>query len=198
MRLRAVFLVLVFLSLNGCGQREKAAGPYEDRQVATVDDYKIVVADFRTAVNPVLEYGKSGESGWVAKEAILDNLITKKLLIIEAQNQGLDRDRAFMKEVERFWEQSLIKLLVRKKGEEFSCRVSVDDDEVRQEYERRRGAGETEGDLESESVGIRSDLLAGKYELLYEEWLESLRKKAAIKVDKDILEKMDLNALRER
>lgn len=193
----AVFLFAAFLLLGGCGRQEKAGGAFEDQEVASVNDYKIIVSDFKTAVNPVLEYGKVGESDWVAKEAILDNLVTKKLLIMEAQDQGLDRDKVFMKEVERFWEQSLVKLLLKKKGSEFATRISVSEDEVRQEYERRKAQGEmTQEPFETATSDIKQDLLGQKYEEVYEEWLEGLRKKVVIKTNEDILEKLDLRTLR--
>lgn len=195
----AVFLFAAFLSLGGCGRQEKAGGAFEDQEVASVNDFKIIISDFKTAVNPVLEYGKVGESGWVAKEAILDNLVTKKLLIMEAQSQGLDRDRAFMKEVERFWEQSLIKLLLKKKSDEFTARISVSEDEVRKEYERLKEQGELGQEPFGTAVAdIKQDLLGQKYEEVYEEWLEGLRKKVVIKTNADILEKLDLKALRGR
>lgn len=195
----AVFLFSGFLLLGGCGRQEKAEGLFEDREVASVNDYKIIVSDFKTAVNPVLEYEKVGESDWVAKDAILDNLITKKLLIMEAQNQGLDRDRVFMKEVERFWEQSLVKLLLKKKGREFATHISVSEDEMRQEYERRKRQDETvQEPFEAAASDIKQDLLGQKYEAAYEEWLEGLRKKVVIKTNSDILKKLDLKALRGR
>lgn len=193
----AVFLFAGFLLLGGCGQQEKAEGVFEDQEVASVNDYKIIVSDFKTAVNPVLEYEKVGESDWVAKEAILDNLITKKLLIMEAQDQGLDRDRVFMKEVERFWEQSLIKLLLKRKADEFVKAFMITDEDIRKEYERRQGQGELgQESFEAVAADIRLDLLGQKYEEAYEEWLEGLRKKVVIKTNEEILEKLDLKSLR--
>ena len=42
----------------------------------------------------------------------LDLEIGKQLLIQEAQRQGLDRNRTFMKTIERNWKQTLIKELL--------------------------------------------------------------------------------------
>ena len=50
-----------------------------------------------------------------AREAFLNNLITRKLLVEEAQKQGLDREKGFLRSIENFWEQSLIKILIDEK-----------------------------------------------------------------------------------
>ncbi len=59
-------------------------------------------------------------------ENILDLAIRKQVLIQEAQRQGLDRKESFMKTIERYWEQTLIKELIQKESSIISRGVSKD------------------------------------------------------------------------
>jgi hypothetical protein len=61
-----------------------------------------------------------------AKEDALDKLITKKILLQEAQRESFDKDQKFMKEIERYWEQALLKLLINKKIDDFSKKLPAD------------------------------------------------------------------------
>ncbi len=63
------------------------------------------------------------------RDALIDTLITKELLIQEAQKEGINREESFRKSVQDFYEQSLIKLLMDRKYA--SLNATVSDDEVR-------------------------------------------------------------------
>jgi len=65
-------------------------------------------------------------------------LINKKILIQEALKLNFDKDKTFMKEIERYWEQALLKLLFKIKSDELSRTVRVDDFEVRQAFAKMR------------------------------------------------------------
>jgi hypothetical protein len=58
----------------------------------------------------------------------INYLITRELLIQEAQREGIDKEEAFRKSIKNFYEQSLIKLLMDKKFD--SLKVSVSDEEL--------------------------------------------------------------------
>ena len=64
------------------------------------------------------------------KKEILEQLITRNILIQEAQKENFDKDRAFLKEIESYWEQALLKLLIRKKTAEFSATFNGDKSKV--------------------------------------------------------------------
>lgn len=129
-------MLLVFLLLGAC-QRGPASPQGNEREVAAVNKYKIFVSDFATAVYPPDKAGEISDSP-ETKKAILEDLITRKALIEEAQKQNLDKQKDFMKEIERYWEQSLLKLLLKRKSQELSHAVGVDKAQVQAEYERRK------------------------------------------------------------
>ena len=60
----------------------------------------------------------------------LDSIITKELLINEAQRQGIDKEEIFRKELKDYYEQSLIKILMDR--ENALHKVTVNDQEVNQ------------------------------------------------------------------
>ena len=93
-----------------------------------------------------------------------------------------------MKEIERYWEQALIKLMVRKKMDELSARISVDPQEVRDEYDHlSRESGGKIGPFESMAPIIRDRIYNDKMQRLFGEWLEKLRAGSDIKIHKENL-----------
>ncbi len=128
----AVFASVVLLVvLIGCQMRSPVGESPGELEVARVDEYKIIVSDFRTAVVPYIEVKSGAVSDNEIKKAVLDDLVTRKVLVEEAQREGLDKQQSFMREIERYWEQSLLKLLLKKKIEELSS--SLRNEEERQE-----------------------------------------------------------------
>lgn len=62
----------------------------------------------------------------IRKADFINSLITRELLIQEAQQEGIDKEEAFRRSLQNFYEQSLIKLLVDRKLS--SLKVSADDE----------------------------------------------------------------------
>jgi len=152
--LYSIFIVLSIFALNSCAREEL---PKE--VLATINDYSLYTEDF---LSEAKLYPPSHRES-LTKEQILDNLIQKKLLLLEAQRQGLDKDPAFMKMVERFWEQSLLRSLLEKKSKEILSSIQAP------EEERSRKASQS-----------------------MQQWVDALRKNAKIRINKDVLKKLEL------
>ncbi len=120
-----VFLVLT----SGCAKKEPA-----DKVIAIINDYRMTVEDYEYESKEALRIGRLLGKMPIAKEDILDALITKELLLQEAQRLGLDKDKNFMKTIELYWEQTLIRNLMAKKTYEIEKAVVVDDSEVEEYY----------------------------------------------------------------
>lgn len=134
-----VFVIAVLGAVvYGCrsslqGQRAK------DREVlAKINDYRMTVLDFKQGANFILATKYLSVEPNEAKEELLDELIARTVLLQEAQKQNLDKEKAFMKEIEKYWGESLLKLLIEKKSEEISKSIHVDDSEVIDEYARMK------------------------------------------------------------
>ena len=115
---RFFILILVALmvstALTGCVSK-KETGPI----VARVNEYKMTADDLKEDIE------NSPYSADEKKDIneFLDLSIRKQVLIQEAQKLGLDRQRPFMKTIERYWEQTLIREILKKKMQEISKTV---------------------------------------------------------------------------
>ncbi|OIO37529.1 MAG: hypothetical protein AUJ75_04110, partial [Candidatus Omnitrophica bacterium CG1_02_49_10] len=122
--------------LCGCGGNKTPTG--DDRIVAKVNNYEMTVADFREGLETMPVDRALSVNPVEAKKEVLENLITKRLLLQEAQKQNFDKERAFMREIERHWEQALLKLLFRKKSYDLSRDIAVEDSEIIDEYRKMK------------------------------------------------------------
>jgi hypothetical protein len=133
----------------------------------------MTVADFKGEARTSLYNLPRGGDPIKAKRELLDNLITKKILIQEAQRENFDKEKSFMKEIERYWEQALLKLLLKKRTEEFSRSVTVDERDIKPGYSRE-------------------DALDDKIQSAIDNWVADLKKKADIKIDEEVIKDVDI------
>jgi hypothetical protein len=180
-----IFTAVVVLALAaGCGQ-----GPDKGQVVARINRYQATVDDFRQEAAMNLP--------GASRDQILDDMITKELFLEQAQKMGLDKDERFMKEIENYWKQTLIKRLIRIKGEEFLAAAVVGDDEVKAGYDRLVEESEGRiGPYEKVAGRIREALKREKAQAMLDAWVTGLRKAADVKIYDDVLKGIDLRKLR--
>lgn len=120
----------------GCGvQKDHAEDP---RVVARINDYELTVSDFKSEAR-LLKGNKSLSADPARrKQELLQEMIDKKVLIQEAQKLNFDKQKSFMKEIERYWEQALLKLLLKKKADEFYRSVEISPAEIRAQYDKMK------------------------------------------------------------
>ncbi len=140
----AVICVLHFFC-TGCAKKVKQ----EKEFLAKVNDYSIFPEDLKEAK----KYSTYSEDNLPDDKYFLDLEIGKQLLIQEAQRQGLDRNRTFMKTIERYWKQTLIKEL-----------------------------------LDREIARMQKEGYEGEAVTNMEAWIDSLRNKADVEINYDLLE----------
>jgi parvulin-like peptidyl-prolyl isomerase len=128
-----LFILIMGLLITGCA---KKAGP--ETIVATINDYKMTVDDFNYESKEVLRTGKLIGEVPITKEDILDALITKEILLQEAQKENLDKDKNFMRTIELYWEQTLLKNLLTKKSKDIEKQISVYEDEIVAYYNKMK------------------------------------------------------------
>ena len=68
------------------------------------------------------------------KRDLLEKYLEKKLLLAEADRQGLDRDPEVIKELKEMREQVLLKHLFARKEKELAGRIKIDDQEIQKYY----------------------------------------------------------------
>ncbi len=156
-RMVMVLAVIFFIPLAICGCGNKMT--QDKRVVARINNYELTVDDFKSEADLVMANKRLSEDPEKAKEELLEEMITKNILIQEAQAQDFDKDKAFMKEIERYWEQALLKLLLKKKTEEFSEKATGPSEEVKR----------------------------AKVQQMLEKWVTTLRRQAKVKIYKENL-----------
>jgi hypothetical protein len=166
MRGSSVFVMIcAAVVIAGCCAKSGSNECATSKVIAKINDYELTADDFIGEVKLVSPNINLSSNIEKAKEDALDELITKKVLLQEAQRQNFDKDNRFMKEIERYWEQALLKLLMRKKIDEFSKKISPD----------------IKGDLKHRMIQAQLD-----------EWINDLRKSAKIATYKDNLKRVEV------
>jgi parvulin-like peptidyl-prolyl isomerase len=133
-------ITAVTVCIVGCAGRDEPRGKEKKRVLAKVNKYEITADDLADEIKISGIAGRyhSGVPADKIKQQILDDIIIRQLLLEEAQKENLDKGREFLKEIENYWRQTLIKLLLNKKNNELQFVAKVTDDEITREYERFR------------------------------------------------------------
>jgi hypothetical protein len=153
----------IFAVTAGCCAKCPDGGRQDGRVIAKINNYKLTADDFKDEARFV----SSGllSSDYKEKEDVINEIVTKKILLQEAQKHNYDKGRAFRKEIERYWEQALLKLLVKEKIDEFSRKIDPN---------------------------IKDDTRHKMIQAELARWIADVRKTAKIKIYKENLEKIDL------
>jgi len=170
-------LILVSLIFTcGCVQQDSKGAAIR------INEFVMSAAEFQEAFKNS-SYSAARED----KEKFLEDLINRKLIIQEAQRQGLDKRQEFLREIERFWEKTLLKNIIDRKSKELTGGALVNEDEMRAEYDRLINQGLTEASYEESYDQIKWQLLRHKQIAAFDNWLEQLRGQARIEVNRELL-----------
>ena len=156
--------LIVSCVITGCGKSEDK-GRAGNAVIARINNYELTAADLKDEIMTSSRDISMSADPEKAKEDALDGLVTKKILLQEAQAQSFDKDAKFMKEIERYWEQALLKLLINKKIGEFSKIRPAD----------------IKGDIRQKM--LQSEL---------DKWLNGIRSSAKVKIYKENLKKVEI------
>jgi len=172
MKYIGVILIMMAVALTGCSK----AKPEPVIKIGSID---ITAKEFEQAYTVLT--GKSNDIA--SKKLFLDTYISRKLMLKEAERLGLNRDPDFLSDIQLFWEQSLLKLVLDKKIKELATRVSVSDDEVTALYNARKDAEYKGKDINLVYDELKYLILKTKQRQAIQEWVDSLREKTPITID---------------
>jgi hypothetical protein len=164
----------LFLS-GGCAQKEKPAisiGPI----TLTVDEFE---AAYQKAKGP--------KAGDVSRKEFLDVLVSRKLVLQEAEILGLDKDPQFLESLQLFWEQALLKLVLARKLNELALICRISDKEISDYYQRHKESDFKDKEFSEVKDQIKTLLYRIKQQLELQRWTASLRKKSKIDIDYEVL-----------
>lgn len=175
-----IFIISLFIV--GCSGNGKS----KDLAVK-INNYEISQAEFEQEFqNSIFGRVDTPES----RKEFLDNLINRILILQDAQNKGLDNDPKFLKIVEKFWVQSLLKLALEKNARDLDQLVSVDDQTVKKAYQKMAAEGKTTKTYEEMYKQLRWELVNIKKTQVMNEWFSKLRNNSDIRVNKNLILKV--------
>ena len=170
-------LIVLCFMFYGCAKK-----PLSENPVIRVNDCSIGMKEFK-----VLLTEQIGEEDTPAmRKAFLDNFLNRKVLLLEAQRQGLDQEEDFLKSIESFWEQSLLKAVIDRKIKEISVNVDVSEDEIKAHYYDiwvKNNPQETRTFQELHDI-MQLQLLRDKQSAALDAWIKDLKANSDIEIDK--------------
>jgi len=181
--MRLFLLITLFFLIAGCSSGDNNA---ENKVVAQINKYKMTIDDlmyeFKNSPYDEAALLKT-EDG---RKQYMNSIIEKEVLLQEAQRQGIDREKDFMKSIENYWEQALFKVLLERKSKEISGLIHVYDNEI-EEYYMNSGEDTPLPKIKSE---IRDIIRQKKEADAMNAWIDELKSKSYIKVDEKVLESL--------
>ena len=133
------------------------------------------------------EFELSGFAKEGKKKDFLDTFISRKLILLEAEKLGLDKDPEFLRDVQDFWEQSLLKLVLDKKIKELVVDVSIDEEEIRSYYMKNKDKEFADKEFEQAYDQIKWILLRNKQRDAIGNWMDYLKNDAEVVIDYKLL-----------
>ena len=170
----SIFIILLLIT-TGCSKREKTA--------VAIGDIKVSLSEFEDAFQSS-RFANQGDAG---RKIFLEGFISKKLILKEAEEMGLDKTSEFLKDIQFFWEKGLLKSILAQKSKEFSTGVNVSDIEIKEYYRAHKESDFATQELPGVYGQIKWLLLQKKQSKAMSQWVESLRAKTTIAVDKSLL-----------
>ena len=175
---------IIFLSLGlfllGC-----TVNPSSNKVVlAKVNNYEITQEEFEQEFKD--SYYASVDTPQMRRE-FLNNLINRKLILQEAQARGLDKDKAFLKMIEKFWEQSLLKIYLDQKTKEIAAAAVVDEKLIQAVYKKLVEEGRADKSYFKMHNQIKWEISKAKEDSLMNDWITQLRRRADIRVNGELL-----------
>ena len=180
----SVFILVFCFIFAGC-----SSGKGDEKIVAQVNRYRMSVEDLRYELKNAPYDDLELMDTSAKRKEYLDRFIEKEILIQEAQRQGLDREKDFMRSIENYWEQVLLKLLLQRKSKEISNLVHVYDNEIKDYYADSREALPFSRVKREIERAVRQQ----KQTEAMDAWIEELRKKSYIEINEKLLEETFFN-----
>ena len=172
-------LVGVICLQSSCAKKNK-----EGEVAVKINHYTLTAPEFEELFR---EY-EMNEDTPETRANFLNNLITRKLLLEEAQRRGLDTQKDFLRSIENFWEQSLLKLVVDQEVKEITKKITVTEPEVESHYQRWvKENPEMAKPLPEVRTLIEWRIRKAKEAQAMEAWNNGLFQKARIQIDKKAL-----------
>jgi len=168
--MRWILILSFIIGISGCKPKETAALSIGKVPISAEEfDQAFIRSNF--ALDP-----KEG------RKKFLEFFISAKLILIEAERMGLDKDPHFLQNVQHYWEQALLKQVVNVKSKELIPLESADEKAIKAYYDRHKQSfsGKELNDVREQ---IKWILLQAAQNKAIEDWIAQLRAKIEVKID---------------
>ncbi len=172
--------LVLSIVIMGCGSHWQSSS---EKTAIQINQYQMTAKEFEEE----FKNAANGTAQENARENFLENLVNRKLVLQEAERLGLNNDGEFLKAIERFYEQVLLKLTLEKKSGEFAAEIGVSDAEIESYYQKLSEKGEAEAALAKMRDEIKWELTRQKQKQAFDHWVESLRQQAKININRQEL-----------
>ncbi|GEM_PF-1357483 len=179
MPIRIIPIFISICLICGCDTANKG-----EPAAIKIDNINITAAEYDEAFKDS-PYASSGSPE--ARKEFLNNYVVRMLMLREAERTGVDKNPEFLKNVQLFWQQSLVKMMLDRKIKEIASHVAVSDSEVKDYYQTNKDTLFKEKDLPAAYGEIKWLILNGKQQALLDDWLNSLRSSSEIDIDYKVL-----------
>ncbi len=169
-----VFSVLFFL----------LPSKYSNEYAIKINSFNMTADEFETYLK---EMNYNQEDTPEARERVLEGLIDKKLILQEAEKQGLHKSKEFLLALEGYYEQLLFRLIVDEKSKELGSQVTVLDREIKRRYNEMTAKEVLNKPYEEAYNQIKWQIFREKQTQALEVWLKELKEKSRIEIDKETI-----------
>ncbi len=177
---RIIIFIAISMILIGCGKQSKS------EVLAKINNYEISPQEFEEEFK-TSPYAKVNTIE--SRKEFLNNIVNRVLILQDAQRNNLDKSKNFLKMIQRFWEQSLLKLALDKKSQEIAGSMQILDKNVEEVYKRLAAEGKTTKTYDQMYKQIKWEITKAKETQSMNDWINQLNKNADIKIDYDLLKK---------
>jgi uncharacterized protein YdiU (UPF0061 family) len=184
MKYRRLYVIGMLVLLMIACTRE----PSKEKDVlATVNDFKMTLGEFQRLLASDMKNDPELKMTDQVKSSYLNDIIQKEILIQEAKRLKLDQREKFIQTIERYWESTLIRDLIEKKGQELAQRAVVTQEEIQQRYNEMKAKDPKIAPLPDMATTIAGRLKEQKKTQMFQQWVEALKQKAKIHIDQKLL-----------
>lgn len=159
-----------------------------EEHLLKVNNYTLTERSFNSMLKFELDADRSFDLSGDTRVSFLNDIIRKQLFIQEAQQHNLDREENFRITIQRYWESTLIRNLLNKKGKQFREETAVTPEEVSAYFEENKEYFHGRS-IDEVSEKILTMLEQEKVGLMMATWIESLVENAAIEISDPVLSK---------
>jgi hypothetical protein len=169
-------------ALTGCGTQATQAEVQKPALI--VNELKLSPGELQQELAFAAATSREQHPGAAGEEPEwLGRLIERELLVQEAQQLGLDRQPEFMRTIERFWKEALIKQLLDRKAREINAQVHVYEPDIEAFSQQFPEEFEARDDMER---AIRTH----KQAEAMDQWIAQLKAQSRIVIDHEAIAKL--------